>query len=344
MQTTALLERLALTLKNKMNDLKSCHDLEFLKTAETLLQNIEFDSLNKSQNFLKQKKLVSSFLDTLKKSKDISLKCGRNSEIKSIRKPLVFAKNSGNVQNPLNQLWWKALEPACYEVYQKGNFNQVDGNACFAGDRVIMSRLFSFDEDPIDTSLRFSFALLASLANAESGSEIDIEKVYFLEFPNGSKPHFLTLLAAISTSGPSGLTGWLQGLEDRLLIRDLNLKLSNEQILKNFEDLQEAKFNYIIFRDLIDRQKITLKLQSHRVNQWNRHNMMALFLGCNLRKSFESQTKLLVWITGIAYELKDFVSHLKEKLSMQEAYANYAVDTERYRVSGAIGYDFCPVY
>jgi hypothetical protein len=156
------------------------------------------------------------------------------------------------------------------------------------------------------------------------------------------RPQLLfNLIAAIGSSGPSGLTGWLQGLEDRMLIGDLNAGLSNEKIYQRFSDFQHAKFNYILFRGLLDEKKIQMKMYGLDVSAWNRHNFMAAFIGCANGKTFRERTSTLVYLTGVAYEAKDFISHLREGVGFKDSKENFNVDSHRYAESGQFGYEHC---
>lgn len=343
LQNAALIDRLGLILQSREKNYSTCGSLEdqqrFSNWNKFLLNSTKLEA----KLIAEQKKIINSLINEVRYSQKISFNCLPESiKIESIRTNFYFLKNSEKNTN-LDLFWGKELEPACYKVRIKGKLNQIDGNACFAGDRVIYSNLKKNHINIYKDALDFSYSLLGLLAGSTDRAVINIEDAFFNEFQSESREMFFTLLASISTSGPSGLTGWLQGLEDRLLIQDLNSNASSEEIYENFKALQLAKFNYIKFRDLSDQHKIELKLYGTNINSWNRHNLMALFLGCAENKKFEEMTPALIKWSGIFYELKDFISHLKEGDSLKSAKQNFSEDTNRYLVSGQIGYNLCKI-
>lgn len=341
MQNSALIDRLNLILENRLELLKACDDGGFKKSAQSLNQYLNSKDLSDIEITARQDQILNLQLNYLRASRTLEMKCLGTSEIKSTKKPFPFSKNTENQSNPINRLWWKTLEPSCYKIRLKGNLKGVDTNACFAGDRVLLNAFERLQKDPAEVSLRYSYSLLSDLEHTSPGAVFDLEKSFFNEFNTDNRQLLMAILGAISTSGPSGLTGWLQGLEDRLLVRDLNSKKSNVQILKHFADLQEAKYNYILLRDLADQYHVKIHLYGQDVSSWNRHNMMAAFLGCSLGPGFEKKTPALIYLTGVAYETKDFFSHLKEGVSLKASEQNFVEDTTRYRVSGSFGYNLC---
>lgn len=342
MQDSALIDRLNVTLKSRIQLLNKCQDTEFLNYAQTLTSSIDQAKFDDPAFQVRQKKTIGFLLDTLKKSKSVEASClGKPGNILSIRKVFFFSQNSENLKNPLNRLWWKTLEPACYKIRLRGNLNNVDGNACFAGDRLMNASFDKLEVDGVRASLQYSYALLAAAAIEAEGGELNLEKVFQDEFMQERPKLLFTLIAAIGSSGPSGLTGWLQGLEDRMLISDINAGLSNEKIYQRFSDFQHAKFNYIVFRGMLDQKKIQMKMYGTDVSAWNRHNFMAAFIGCANGKTFGERTSSLVYLTGVAYEAKDFVSHLREGAGLKASKENFNVDSNRYAESGQFGFDQC---
>lgn len=341
LQNSALIDRLNLILGERIKSLQRCEDPAFHQKARAMYSYLKEADLNHEELVKQQKNILWSLLDLLRHSRDFEQRCLGSAQIRSIRKPFAFSNNTENQNNPLNRLWWKTLEPSCYKIRLKGELHHVDGNACFAGDRVVVKTFEKLQVDLIETSLRYSYSLLADLSKTPLQGDLNLENSYFNEFQSNNPTLLLSALAAIGSSGPSGLTGWLQGIEDRLLIQDLNSQLNNEQILRRFTDLQTAKYNYIVFRDTADRYKIKLKIYGQEMSSWSRHNVMAAFLGCSLRGSFDTKTPGLVYLTGVAYEAKDFISHLKEGVSLKASQKNFIDDTNRYKVSGLFGYHLC---
>ncbi|OYZ10662.1 MAG: hypothetical protein B7Y39_19980 [Bdellovibrio sp. 28-41-41] len=73
----------------------------------------------------------------------------------------------------------------------------------------------------------------------------------------------------------------------------------------------------------------------------NRHNLMASFLACNYRDSGVTIRKILPMTLGYAYESLDFISHLKEHDTLEQAIGNFKTDTNRYDTGVNIGERFC---
>lgn len=343
LQRIALIDRLGLILDSRKEIYQKCAGVEDKKRIEQWAEFTAKANFNLAKNRVRLYENIKNLIEEIKYSKNLSTNCKLNKShtiVKSIRKHFILSKNT-ETNNILNNSWFRQLEPACFKIRQKGNLKSVDQNACFAGDRIIYFNAKKHNFDIVLSALNLSYSLLAQIASASEGQRLNIEDAYFSEFKNSNKLIFFTILAAISTSGPSGLTGWLQGLEDRLLVEDLNSNLDTEEIIERFEKLQLAKFNYIKYRELASKHRIKLSLYSYDVSEWNRHNTMALFLACSKRNQFGSQTVPLVYSTGLIYEAKDFISHLQDGVDVKLSKANFSQDTNRYQESGMIGYNLC---
>lgn len=235
--------------------------------------------------------------------------------------------------------WYEDFSPACYQIRQRGELSSIDGNACFAADGMVLNSLARQDMDPLIDGIEWAAALLkASLAEPKA---VDIWVVFQSVFPEGTPQQMLALLASFSTSGNSGLTGWLQGIEDRLLIRWLNENMTANDVYERIKLLQTVKITYQKFRTVMDERKLRLRVRGVAIDDWNRHNMMAAFLGCENQMQDQEVTLRLVLLIGQAYEAKDFISHLLEGMHWEPAVRNWREDTDRYRQSGQIGYRLC---
>ncbi|KHD89414.1 MAG: hypothetical protein OM95_03335 [Bdellovibrio sp. ArHS] len=341
LQNSALIDRLNLILAQRVSLLKNCSAFDFHAKAVPLTGYLSRTSLESPEILSQQRKIIYELIGGIKNSLSVEQKCRGTAQIQSIRQPFFFSENTENVRNPLNRLWWKSLEPSCYRVRLKGELSNVDSNACFAGDRLVLKQFEKLQKPLTPTSLDYSYALLAKLSRTVIGGELKLEEAFLEEFQQDNPALLLSALTVMGSSGPSGLTGWLQGIEDRLLVQDLNSPKSKEQIFAEFSDLQTAKYNYMVFRSLVDKNQIKITLYGYSVNDWNRHNIMAAFLGCSQKASFGAKTASLVYLTGMAYEAKDFVSHLKEGVGFLRSRQNFKEDTNRYKLAGAFGYSIC---
>lgn len=239
------------------------------------------------------------------------------------------------------RLWINDLDPACFDVQQAGINGTVENHACFAGDRAVLDSLHKLEIDPVQGPARFAAGLLDTVKRTSPGTPIDLFAVFRELFPQAHAEAFFTLLTAIGASGNSGVVGWLQGIEDRLLLQWLNSTLSAEQIFSLFKEFQLAKIDYQIFRSYAEREHRSLEISGMSLYGWNRHNVMAAFLGCRFRSLPNASLEDLLWITSSAYEGRDFVAHLLRGGSLTDSIENFRVDTKRYLSGGEFGRDFC---
>lgn len=268
--------------------------------------------------------------------------------LESIRDPLTYpygieAVCLGSGKGCVSSLWkwYAALAPSCYQVRQKGLLNQIDSNACFAGDGLILAILKQQSLDPISDTLMWSQTLLETIAAQPDESALDLETVFRQSGFTHPTKALLALTAAVGSSGNSGVTGWLQGVEDHLLMADLKGTRQPQDVYVRYKLFQAAKIMYQKFRTLAERKKIQLKLSGHSITHWNRHNLMAAFLACSAETGSAERNRQWVEFTGKGYEAMDFVSHLVEGAGWSASMKNWTLDTARYREGGKVGLSLC---
>lgn len=297
-------------------------------------QNGSFNNLSKSE----QKKNILRLIEAIQETKNSPATCfaAQNTKVvSSIRSKIVMPPT---LKRDIYK-FYKELAPACFPVAGKGGLNNPDGNACFAADEMIVQDANSFSQNLAMDALIFADLLLEKIQTVSKGQTLDLYATYASVF-QGSPKQMLTLFASFVTSGNSGVTGWLQGVEDTLLVADLNQKLTKEQIYDRYKMLQEAKLKYQVFREFADKLTPVLTVFGVPVDKWNRHNFMATYLGCREQGTQEDVVKRVSRI-GIGYESKDFVSHIREGVSWDVSVDNFKVDTQRYREGAALGYRVC---
>jgi hypothetical protein len=222
-----------------------------------------------------------------------------------------------------------------------GSFREKENNACFAADGLILQDVRSLKLRIPDDALKFSQGLYDALLLQPVRGSLDLFAVFAQQFPGLPPQAMFTLLASFTTSGNSGLTGWLQGVEDGLLMADLNNpQLQSLAVYTRSKQLQSAKIMYQKMRTLSDRFEIKLQLFGQDITAWNRHHFMAAFLGCRSTQPM-AETVHKVHRIGMGYESKDFVFHLLEGVRMNDARENFKTDSNRYREGATLGYQAC---
>lgn len=234
------------------------------------------------------------------------------------------------------------LRPHCFQSLRTGLANVTENHACFAADKSIdgdLTKAFA-DEKQLQVFI-YADVLHQEVLAARPGGQIDFDKI-LPEFSGVDQAgKLMSVIASISTSGNSGLTGWLQGLEDRWLIEGLMSMKTPTQVFADFKLLQQAKIRYQLSRDIIEQNKIRLFLKGHDVSGWTRHNFMAAYIACHNVNMNANYVLNLVNGLGVGYETKDFFAHWLEGISMKESVENFRSDTKRYFESGKTGLEIC---
>lgn len=213
--------------------------------------------------------------------------------------------------------------------------------ACFGGDRPINQVVENLlGQKKAQNLYLISKDLLKTVRQLSHGSRFDFLSVV-QTWPNMDNKDALGVLAALSTSGNSGLTGWLQSVEDRWLIEGVIVGAKSAEIYLQAKYLQAAKLRYKLLRDFVESNKIKITIGKHDVQHWNRHNFMAAFLGCYFSDHNPIYVQNFISLVGVGYEAKDFTTHLKEKMSIKDAKENFQTDTQRYRESVSVGLRLC---
>lgn len=237
---------------------------------------------------------------------------------------------------------WNQIRPHCFRSLRVGLGAFHENHACFGGDQALDQSLSpTFGSNKTLELFNYSQTLLQEVEKVPAGSDFELSEVTENLYPFPKPELTFAILTALGSSGNSGLTGWLQSLEDRWLIEGLSGNQEIAAVYKDAKLLQGAKIRYQAFRDRAEHANHRLLLFGKEIKGWNRHNLMAAFLGCQFRDFNRENVSHLVSLLGVGYESKDFVSHLLEGVSLQDSKQNFKEDTNRYRQSGRVGYDAC---
>ncbi|QLY24245.1 hypothetical protein [Bdellovibrio sp. KM01] len=340
MEDVALADRLQRTLIIQYQLIAACEkqsslSAQFLWQTYPLLQS----DLVESATDQERRDGIIKLISAIQQSRSVPVACLKaipSQKVSSVRKLLLVPPSL----NGDTLRFYKELSPACFPVASKGSFQEKENNACFAGDRMIMKDLEQQSLSVHADTLKFANELFLTANTAKSQDSIDLFNVY-LKVARPDVKKMFTLLAAFSTSGNSGLTGWLQGVEDAALVKDLNDRaLSATEVYSNFKFLQAAKMSYQVFRQISDEKKLKLTLFGNSFDKWNRHNVIAAYLGCR-EQGAEEQVVANVSRIGLGYESKDFIAHLRQGISWNSSVANFKQDTQRYRDGALLGYQAC---
>ncbi len=339
MEDIAIHDRLLQTLEAQYFKWRICSKLlpqvdKELRRWYQMIGSTGFDQLSSKA----QKTEILVLMSEIRSSKRAPPDCNIKPQIVSVRKAmkLPFIKHSQIMQ------FVHAIAPACFVAKSRGSFHEKESNACFAADGLILNDSHTYGIDLSTSPLKLSLALLQRLLLTEVGGSLELFTEFSKIFPNQGPKQFFTLLATVSTSGNSGLTGWLQGVEDHLIIQDLNNEnISIPQVYERTKALQKAKISYHKLRDIADQFHVKLTIFGIEITDWNRHNMMAAYLGCREAGS-QKDVVNRVYKIGIGYESRDFFSHLfLENVSLKDSAQNFKEDTARYAESSKIGYQAC---
>lgn len=240
------------------------------------------------------------------------------------------------VQKMLND-----LQPHCFESIRTGLANITENHACFAGDKAMDTALSKAFADDKHRQVFIYADVLYKEAQRTQAPQLELAHVFPELLAEEKSADLMALLVALTTSGNSGLTGWIQSLEDRWLIADLVSAKEIPAVMANFKFLQQGKIRYQVARDILEKKKIKLLLKGHDVSHWTRHNFMAAFLGCHFSQMNSNVVINFIKALGIGYESKDFVAHWLEGISMKESVENFRTDTHRYVESGQVGIELC---
>jgi hypothetical protein len=231
------------------------------------------------------------------------------------------------------------LDPWCASGVQ-ANFNGArDGNPCFAGEIPILAALRD-SGNKIGRSYFGSAAetdsFLAKLDTAASSGNrvIDLEKLFSAKTDPRDLLAIMTYLYAAGTSE----LGWVDGFGESFWRSTLDQGSSGRTALAVYSTWLGRKDRFVVIRKETHARGLELRLFGHGVERWNHHEFISAFLACNYRARGEKLlARTVPEALGVAYESRDFVSHMKEHDGWKASEQNFITDVSRHEEGGHFG-------
>ncbi|MBC7690794.1 MAG: hypothetical protein H7222_03425 [Methylotenera sp.] len=235
------------------------------------------------------------------------------------------------------------LDPWCASDVQPNYNGERDGNPCFAGEHPILGAL----RDPANrkTATYFDSAMetdgfLSRLAEAAEGPArvLPLEKLFS---PGLSRRALLAIMTYLYAAGTSEL-GWVDGFGESFWRTALDQGASPRTALSQYLSWLNRKDAYVVLRKKLHSRGQSLQLLSQNVEAWNHHEFISAFLACN----YESRGDDLLARTvpealGVAYESRDFASHLREQVGFRRSTESFITDVRRHQTGGHFGRTAC---
>lgn len=234
------------------------------------------------------------------------------------------------------------LAPFCATQNGPNLFGKTDPNPCMAGDK-LLGRTIRKKNDPTQ---KFMTSFLSSLERKISavrpGIKLDLWNHYLerVQDSPANRKKFLGLMAyfyyALGTGG-----GYIDGVADHFWIAAHKEHKNADEIFNEFFSARQKADWYRNLVAIKARKKIIFTIKGEDISSMNRHDFMARFLACHFREQGPVIATLLPNFLGLGYESLDFVSHIKNKVTVQRSVDNFDRDTERYRQGTTWGKNFC---
>lgn len=250
------------------------------------------------------------------------------------------------------------LDPWCVQTVSKSYTGYHESNPCFAGTSLTLSAVTSrrknMSPELVDQMERFVVGLSSQVDSAPPASEIDLWKK-FNDYgtPDGNSSSnvmlgkkfarrtFLAVLSILSTSNTSA-AGYVDGYGDFSWRSTLRQTSSPDAAFQAFERRKSLIDLFSTLAKKSQAKGIRLTVNHSDTANAYRHNVTSAFLACQYAVRGEKSLALIVpSLAGIAYEAKDFESHLREGVSLERSIENFRVDTERYVSAAKWGSEFC---
>ncbi len=234
------------------------------------------------------------------------------------------------------------LDPHCAVEVAADRNGATETNPCFAGDRMVNQALWQsgHGRDKVFAEIdSFLWSFYHAVEQAAPGAMLDYASFYRL----GDRKLLLGLLAFFSASSTS-TSGYVDGFGEHVWREALWRGERPQSIITRYHDLKRRKD---LYRDLLAMSakkslRLTLAGTATDLTEANRHDFMAAFLACHYRASGQvAASKLLPRFLGYGYESLDFVSHIKNGVSLSRSLDNFDEDTDRYSRATRWGSRYC---
>ncbi|MBS1961266.1 MAG: hypothetical protein JST04_03545 [Bdellovibrionales bacterium] len=244
--------------------------------------------------------------------------------------------------SPIQKIFLE-LDPWCATATAANFDGSRDTNPCFAGEIPILGAL----RDAANTSGRTYFESgmkidqfvqnLAAAVNAKA-STIAIESL----FPAGTgNREVLAMLTYLYAAGTSEL-GWVDGFGESFWRTSLDQGASAVTAVGQYLSWLNRKDQFARLRKQIRAAGTPFKLWKREIEGWNHHEVISAFLACNFEaRGDDLLARTVPEALGVAYEGKDFVSHIRDKVGLQKSAENFITDVSRHQQGGRFGRIAC---
>jgi hypothetical protein len=243
-----------------------------------------------------------------------------------------------NVTTILNE-----LDPFCVTQNSADYFGVKDGNACMAGDR-LLGKVLRRKNDPNQNKLtQFLDDLDLTISGAPKNSNVDMWKVFLMHNQDSAanRKQFLALMTFFYY-GLGSAGGYIDGVADHFWLSGTKEGKAPEEIFNEFFNMRQKidRYGFLIHKKGKG-SNLRYSFKHVSLKGMNRHDYMAMFMSCHFKGYGNGNAKFIPEILGFGYESLDFVSHIKEDVSLKESVKNFRTDTSRYTVGSTLGLGFC---
>ncbi|MEK6774431.1 MAG: hypothetical protein AABY64_10845 [Bdellovibrionota bacterium] len=237
------------------------------------------------------------------------------------------------------------LDPHCMSVQVPNPKEYYDGLPCLSGDNLIGKFLYdSKNPDLVESEIRsFVERYKFALQNAEkrkNGIELYNEFLGPQQDTTLNRKRFLAVVALL-TSSTSAYGSYIEGYHDEMWRMTLFATQNSEKALDIFNKVRILVDDFRTLREWSIEQKFNITVAAQNIRSINRHDYMSAFLACYYNDRSAIIQKWFPLILGYAYESFDFITHLRQGDTVEEARASFSRDTRRYREGMAWGTAFC---
>jgi hypothetical protein len=238
----------------------------------------------------------------------------------------------------------KELDPFCVTQNSENIFGKKDPNPCMAGDRLLGSVLRKSNDPGQRIISQFLGSLQNHISAQAQGSTVDLWNIFLVQKNNRDslreRKEFLSLLAFFYYAmGSAG--GYIDGIGDFYWESSLKEVSFPEDAFAEFYSMRQKVDWYGHLKKQASKKKIKFVFKHIELEGMNRHDFMAMFLSCHLKAYGKVASKTIPLFLGLSYESLDFVSHIKEKVSLEKSLENFKQDNSRYSAGTSIGNKFC---
>ena len=237
----------------------------------------------------------------------------------------------------------KDLDPFCVTQNSADFFGVKDGNACMAGDR-LLGKVLRRKNDPTQNKLtQFLDDLDLTITKAPKNSNVDMWKVFLMHNQDSAanRKQFLAIMTFFYY-GLGSAGGYIDGVADYYWFSGIKEAKEAEEIFGEFFSVRQKidRYGFLIHKK---GKALNLRYSFKHValKGMNRHDYMAMFMSCHFKGYGQREAKFIPEILGFGYESLDFVSHIKEDVSIKDSVRNFRTDTSRYTVGSTLGLGFC---